>query len=86
MRDIEIIGVELVTIDGPPRLFYRYKTKNNASALVSADSVEAVGDIWSMSYWHPASGEYKEAVDDLVVPLDRPVSLEDSKSPTEQLS
>jgi hypothetical protein len=86
LRDIEIVGTELVAIDGPSRLFYRYRAKNNVTALVSSDSVEAVGDLWSMSYWNPATGEYKEVVDDLVIPRDRPVSLEDSASPTEQSS
>jgi hypothetical protein len=55
LRDIEIVGTELVAIDGPSRLFYRYKVKNNVTALVSADSVEAVGDLWSMSYWNSSS-------------------------------
>jgi hypothetical protein len=83
LRDVEIIAPELVTIDGPPKLFYRYRVDRSGSALVSADNVERVGDLWSISYWNPTTGEYKDAVDDLVIPVDRPVSLEDSATTTE---
>jgi hypothetical protein len=82
LRDIEIIAPEHVTIEGPPKLFYRYRV-NRGSALVSAENIEAVGDLWSMTYWNPATGEYKDAVDDLVIPPERPISLEDSVGETE---
>jgi DEAD/DEAH box helicase domain-containing protein len=82
LRDIEIIEPEMVTIDGPPRLFYRYVV-NGGSALVSSDVVEAVGDSWSMQYWNPDKGEFKDIAEELVVPQDRPISLEDSVTPTE---
>lgn len=84
LRDIEIVGPEFVTIDGPPRLFYRYRVSGAATALASAESVEAVGDHWSMTFWQPNTNEYKDTTDDLVIPKDRPVSLEDSVSSTEQ--
>jgi hypothetical protein len=48
------------------------------------DVDEAVSDHWTMSFWNPTTGEYKETVDDLVIPKDRPVSSEDSAGPTEQ--
>jgi hypothetical protein len=83
LRDIEIIAPELVTIDGPPKLFYRYRVNSRGSALTSAESIEAVGDLWSVTYWNPATGEYKDAVDDLVTPSERPISLEDSLTATE---
>jgi hypothetical protein len=83
LRDIEIIAPELVTIDGPSKLFYRYRVNRSGSALVSAENVERVGDLWSMSYWNPTTGEYKDAVDDLIVPAERPISLEDSVTTTE---
>jgi hypothetical protein len=83
LRDIEISAPEIVTIEGPPKLFYRYRVERSGSALVSGDNVEPVGDLWSMSYWSPTTGEYKDAVDDLVIPAERPVSLEDSMTTTE---
>ena len=84
LRDIEIVGPEFVAIDGPPKLFYRYKVTGSGTALAVGDAIEAVGDQWSISYWNPSTNEYKEAVDELVVPKDRPVSLEDSESSNER--
>jgi DEAD/DEAH box helicase domain-containing protein len=84
LRDVEIIEPEFVSIEGPPKLFYRYRLNGTGSALAAAESIEAVGDHWTMSFWNPKTREYKEAVDDLVVPKDRPVSLEDSAGPIEQ--
>ena len=83
LRDIEIIGPEFVSIDGPPKLFYRYKVAGNGTALAAADAIESVGDQWSISYWNPLTNEYKEAVDDLIVPKDRPIAIEDSESSSE---
>ena len=80
LRDIEIVGPEFVAIDGPPKLFYRYKVAGNGTALAASDAIEAVGDQWSICYWNPTTNEYKEAADDLVVPKDRPVALEDSEN------
>jgi DEAD/DEAH box helicase domain-containing protein len=83
LRDIELIGPELLSIGGPPKLFYRYKVSALGTALVQADAVEAVGEDWSMCYWNPQTNEFRDVVDDLVPHLDRPVSLADSAAAEE---
>jgi hypothetical protein len=56
----------------------------NCRAMVQADSIEATGDEWSLVYWNPETGEYLDAIDDLVVrEIDRPIGLVDSLSGTE---
>jgi hypothetical protein len=83
LRDIELIGPEFVAINGPPQLFYRYKVSTSGTALVPADAVERVGDDWVMRYWNPETGDFQDAVDDLVPHPDRPVSLTDSAAAEE---
>jgi hypothetical protein len=65
--------------DGPPKLYYRYRLGSTGKATVPADVIEATGDEWSLVYWSPETGEYLDAIDDLVVrEVDRPVGLADS--------
>jgi hypothetical protein len=80
LTEIEIIAPEIVSIDGPPKLFYRYRVNNSlVRAMTAADAIEAVGDEWQFVYWNPESDEYQESFDDLVVrDTDRPVSISDS--------
>jgi DEAD/DEAH box helicase domain-containing protein len=83
LSDIEIIAPELVAMDGPARLFYRYKC-GGARAMTPADQIEAAGDQWSFTYWNPETGEYADEVDDLVVKdVERPPVLSDSLDPQE---
>ena len=45
----------------------------------NASQVEAVGDQWSFAYWNPETGDYADAVDDLVArDVERPVALSDA--------
>lgn len=83
LRDIELIGPELVAMNGPPQVFYRYKVSASGAALVPADAVEAVGEDWSMRYWNPETNEFKDVVDDLAPRPDRPLSLADSATAEE---
>ena len=64
LRDIEIVGHEFSAIDDQVQLFYLYKTDKPMKAMASAQSVEAVGDDWSMVYLNRATGEKRESLDD----------------------
>jgi DEAD/DEAH box helicase domain-containing protein len=79
---VDIIAPELTSLDESlPTLFYRYKSPAAVKALTPASQVEAVGDQWSFAYWNPETGDYADAVDDLVArDVDRPVALSDSLS------
>ena len=80
LTDIEIIVPEIVSIEGPPKLFYRYKVSNSGvKALAAAETIEATGDEWQFSYWNPQTDKYQDSIDDLVVrDTDRPISISDS--------
>ncbi len=58
LRDIEIIEPELIAIDGPTRLFYRYKAANNGKAMAAADRIQTIGDEYEFVKWNPKTGEY----------------------------
>lgn len=60
LRDIEIVGLEIISFDGPPKLFYRYKTNGLGTALVAADAVETVGDEYRLAKWDPRTSEFVE--------------------------
>jgi DEAD/DEAH box helicase domain-containing protein len=84
LHEIEIIEPEIMTGEGQPKLFYRYRLGARGKAMVPADTIEAAGDEWSLIYWNPETGEYVETIDDLVVrESDRPVGLADSLSGVE---
>jgi DEAD/DEAH box helicase domain-containing protein len=79
LTDIEILEPEVISFDGTSKLCYRYRVGASGRAMTSADSIEATGDEWSLVYWKPETGEYLDAIDDLVVQeTDRPVGLADS--------
>jgi len=83
LNDIELISPELLSLDGPPKLYYRYKC-DGARALVPVDQIEAAGDQWSFAYWNPETGEYADAVDELIVKeVERPPAISDSLDPKE---
>ena len=85
LTDIEIIEPEILSLEGPPKLFYRYRVeKSQVKALVAAEAIEAVGDEWQLVYWNPETGQYQDTLDDLVVhESDRPINLSDSVSEPE---
>ena len=58
LREIEILAPEIVTLDGPARLFYRYRVDGGGSAMVAADAVETIGDEWRMTKWDPKTSDY----------------------------
>lgn len=84
LHDIEIIEPEIMSGEGEPKLFYRYRLGASGKAMVPAETIEATGDEWSLVYWNPETGEYVDAIDDLVVrEADRPIGLADSLSGAE---
>ena len=62
LTDIEIIAPEIVSIEGPPKLFYRYRVTNSAvRALAAAETIEAIGDEWQFAYWNPETDKYQDS-------------------------
>jgi DEAD/DEAH box helicase domain-containing protein len=83
-HDIEILEPEIVTGEGPAKLYYRYRIGTAGKAMTPADTVEATGDEWSFVYWNPETGTYVDVIDDLIVhENDRPIDLADSLSEPE---
>jgi DEAD/DEAH box helicase domain-containing protein len=81
LQEIEILEPEIVSGEGTPKLYYRYRLGKAGKAMVPADTIEATGDEWSFVYWNPETDDYVDAIDDLVVhEIDRPVGLSDSVS------
>lgn len=60
LHDIEIVAPEIVSFDGPPKLFYRYKTDGTGTALVAADAVETIGGEYQYRKWNPRTSMYVE--------------------------
>lgn len=60
LHDIEILGSEMVSFDGPPKLFYRYKNDSMATTLVAAEAVETIGDEYQYCEWDPRTSKYIE--------------------------
>lgn len=60
LRDIEIEAPEIVSIHGPPQLFYRYRTGGTGSAMLPADAVQPVGDDYRHQKWDPQTSKYVE--------------------------
>ncbi|MDE0704945.1 MAG: hypothetical protein OXH59_14630 [Rhodospirillaceae bacterium] len=58
LHDIEIAAPEIVSFDGPPKLFYRYKIDSSGTALVAADAVETIGGEYQYRKWNPRTSEY----------------------------
>lgn len=63
LREMEIVCPELLSIEGPPKLFYRYKD-DRGRALVPANKVELVGGDYEHHKWNPETGEYVEDEND----------------------
>jgi DEAD/DEAH box helicase domain-containing protein len=66
LQDIEILEPEIISGEGPPKLYYRYRLGSTGKAMVPADAIEATGDEWSLVYWNADSGPSRT-----VIPTDR---------------
>ena len=58
LQDLEIVAPEIVSLDGPPKLFYRYKIDGHGTAMVLADVIELIGDEYQHRKWNPRTSEY----------------------------
>ena len=56
LHDIEVEGHEFTVFDGRVQLLYVYKTGRPMRAMASADTVESVGDEWTMVYLNRETG------------------------------
>ena len=66
LRDAEIVGHEFNVIDDQVQLFYLYKTERPVKAMASAESIEAIGDDWTVVYLNRETGEKRASLDDEV--------------------
>ena len=64
LHDIEVTGHEFMVFDGKVQLFYHYDTGKPMKAMAVAESIEAVGDEWSVVYLNPETMDKKETLDD----------------------
>lgn len=60
LHDIEIVAPEIVSIQGPPQLFYRYKTDGTGRAMLPAGAVVLAGHDYRYQKWNPQTSEYVE--------------------------
>ena len=63
LHDMEIEGHEFMVFDDKVQLFYLYKTGKPMKAMASAESVQPVGDEWSMVYLNRETGEKRGSLD-----------------------
>ena len=64
LRDAEIVGHEFNVIDDQIQLFYLYKTERPVKAMASAESIQAIGDDWTVVYLNRETGEKRASLDD----------------------
>lgn len=64
LHDIEVAGHEFVVFDGKVQLFYLYNTGKPMKAMTAAESIEAVGEEWSVVYLNRETMETRESLDD----------------------
>ena len=64
LHDVEIVGHEFSVFDDKVQLFHLYKTGKPMKAMASAESLQAVGDEWTMVYLNRETGERRESLDD----------------------
>jgi DEAD/DEAH box helicase domain-containing protein len=86
LRDVEILRPVMLTIEGPPKLFYEYRSRSTARAMVAADKVESIGDEWGQTLWNPATNEFSDVEEEFAErpgPAERSPSVEDSMSTDE---
>ena len=66
LRDIEVVGHEFRVFDDKVQLFYLYETGKPMKAMASAESIQAVGDEWTMVYLNRDTNERREFLDEEV--------------------
>ena len=64
LHDIEVVGHEFLVIDDKMQLFYLYKTGRPGKTMASAESIQTVGDEWTMVYLNRETNERREFLDD----------------------
>ena len=64
LHDIAVVGHEFRVFDDKVQLFYLYETGRPVKAMVSAESIQAIGDEWTMVYLNRETGEKREFLDD----------------------
>ena len=68
---MEVVGHQFTVFgdDDKVQLFYQYfrpsRTGRPVKAMASAESVQAVGDEWTMVYLNRETGEMRESLDDV---------------------
>ena len=65
LHDIEVEGHEFRVFDDKIQLCYLYKTSKPMKAMASAESIQAVGDEWTMVNVNRETGERRELLDDV---------------------
>lgn len=63
LHDVEIVGHEFIVLDDTVQLFYRYKTGKPMTTMTSADSIQPVGDEWTIVYLNRETGEKRDTLD-----------------------
>ena len=64
LHDMEVEGHEFRVFEDKVRLFYLYKTGKPLKAMTAAESVEPVGDEWTMVYLNPRDRGKRESLDE----------------------
>ena len=64
LHDMEVAGHEFAVFDDKEQFFYLYNTGKPMKAMTSAESVQSVGDEWTMVYLNRETGEKRESLDD----------------------
>ncbi len=64
LHDMEVEGHEFRVFEDKVQLFYLYKTGKPLKAMTAAESVEPVGDEWTLVYLNRETGEKREFLDD----------------------
>ena len=64
LRDAEIVGHEFNVIDDQVQLFYLYKTERPVKTMASAESIQTIGDDWTVVYLNRETGEKRASLDD----------------------
>lgn len=65
LHDMEVTDHEFRMIDGKVQLYYLYSTGKPLKAMASAESVEAVGDEWTIAYLNRETGEKRQSLDEI---------------------
>ena len=58
-----VVGHEFIVYDDTVQLFYLYKTQKPMKAMASSESVQPVGDEWTVVYLNRDTGEKRESME-----------------------